>query len=93
MFRMNFDLVEFLEDRGDGGAEGEGVITEANDVASGSGDTEKGGGALFFEGGGDLLGNHLELHLQIHQVLVQRILRVAGLAHCVYPFLRVEFLF
>ena len=64
------DLDEFLEDRSDGGTKGESIVTEADDVTRSSGEPEEGGGALFFEGGGDLLRHHLELHLQIHQVFV-----------------------
>lgn len=67
---LSGDLDEFLQDGSDGGAEGESIITEAYDVTRSSGDAEEGGGALFFERGGDLLGRHLELHLQIHQVFV-----------------------
>lgn len=76
----------------DGGAEYEGIVSEAEDVARGSGDTEEGGGALVLKGDGDLLGEHLELHLEIEHVLVQRVLRVAALAGGVDPFLRIGFL-
>ena len=85
-------LLELLEDAGDGGTERNGVVAEADDVAGGAGDAEEGGGALLLEGGGDLLGDHLELHLEVHQVLVQRLLRVPALARRVDPLLRVEVL-
>lgn len=63
-------LLELLEDPRDGGAEGDGVVAEADNVAGGTRHAEEGCGALLLERGGDLLRHHLELHLQIHEVLV-----------------------
>lgn len=85
-------LLELLEDPGDGVAERDGVVAEADDVAGGAGHAEEGGGALLLERRRDLLGRHLELHLQIHQVLLQRVLRVPGLARRVDPPLGIELL-
>lgn len=64
------DLFELEEDGGDGMLEGNGVVVEADGVAGGARDAEEGGGALVLEGGSDLLRHHLELHFQIHQVLL-----------------------
>lgn len=85
-------LLELLEDSRDGGAERDGIVAEADDVTIGTWNAEDSGGALLLERGGDLFGNHLELHLQIDQVLVQRVFRVPALSRRVYPFLWVEVL-
>lgn len=69
-YKVLGDLFELEEDGCDRLAEGECVVTEANNIAGGTGDAEEGGGALLLERGGDLLGNHLKLHLQIHQVVL-----------------------
>lgn len=65
------NLLELLEDGGDSGTERNGVVAEANDVTSGAWDAEECGGALLLERGGDFLGDHLELHLQVDEVFVQ----------------------
>lgn len=45
--KVSEHLFELLEDGGDGSAERNGVVTEANDITSGARDTEESGGALF----------------------------------------------
>ena len=83
-------LLELLEDSGGDGAERSGVVAQSDDVAVGTRNAEESGGTLLLERGGDLLRDHLELHLQIDQVVVERVLWVATLSRRVYPFLRVE---
>ena len=83
-------FLELLEDSSSDGAERSGVIAQSDDVAVGMRNAEESGGALLLERGGNLLRDHLELHLQINQVVVERVLWVATLSCRVYPFLCVE---
>lgn len=68
---MNSYLLELLEDSGDRTAEGNGIIAETNNVSGGARDAEESGSALLLERRGDFFGNHLELHFEIHQVIVE----------------------
>ena len=63
-------LLELLEDSGNDRAERSGVIVQSGDVAVGTRNAEESRDALLLERGGDLLRDHLELHLQINQVVV-----------------------
>ena len=86
------NLLEFLEDSGDWTTERHRVITESQHVASGARHTEEGASALLFERRSDLLGGDLELHFQIHELSLERVLWVARLARRVNPPLRIELL-
>ena len=63
-------LLELLEDSGNDGAERSGVIVQLGDITVGTRNAEESRDALLLERGGDLLRDHLELHLQINQVVV-----------------------
>ena len=56
-------LLELLEDSGGDRAERSGVISQSGNIAVGKRNVEESGGALLLKRGGDLLRDHLELHL------------------------------
>ncbi|XP_015934290.1 uncharacterized protein LOC107460436 [Arachis duranensis] len=55
-------LLELLKDGKDGGAERIDIITELDDITGGMGDSKERGGAVFLEGGEDLLGDPMDFH-------------------------------
>lgn len=88
--RKGNNLAEGEEDGGDEGTEGKGVIAEAEDVAAGKRDAAEGVGALAVKGVGDLVGGSAEVLLEVGEVAVEGVLRVARLQRRVDPSLRIE---